>query len=149
MADDMEFVSILVPRRYVTQVYGFISSLDNPTADVRQVRVEIDEAPAPLGKDWPRDLIVRQYVESPPTMKKFQRYLADHPGEDFSSTEIAEAIGAERGWNTIAGALGAYGRRVKNRYKRSKFPFQQEWDHQNGEMRHSMTNEVAEIIREL
>jgi len=50
---------------------------------------------------------------------------------------------------TIAGALGAYGRRVKNRYKRSSFPFNQSWDHANGEMRHGMTPDVAEIILRL
>ena len=68
---------------------------------------------------WPRNLIVRQYPESPQSMKKFQMFLAENAGQDFSSTEIAEAIGAKYGSNTIAGQLRAYGRRVKNRYKRS------------------------------
>lgn len=140
-----EFVSIPVPRGYVTQVYGFIASLESGGRET-QVEASSASAAATLSESWPEDLIIRQYRESPDSMKKFQQYLAQHAGQDFSSTEIAEAIGAEYGWNSIAGALGAYGRRVKNRYKRSTFPFNQHWDHEHGEMRHGMTPEVAEII---
>lgn len=63
--------------------------------------------------------------------------------------ELAEALGAQYGWSTIAGALGAYSRRVKNRYKRSSFPFQQRWDYKSGRTYHSMTPEVAEVIKSL
>jgi hypothetical protein len=142
-----EFVNIPVPRQYVTQVYGFIASLESGGGESRvETSPSSDVAAATLSESWPEDLIIRQYRESPESMKKFQQYLAEHAGQDFSSTEIAEAIGAEHGWNSIAGALGAYGRRVKNRYKRSTFPFNQNWDHEHGEMRHGMTPEVAEII---
>jgi hypothetical protein len=145
MENSNEFVNIPVPRQYVTQVYGFIASLESDGGESR-----VDTSPgsdaATMSESWPEDLIIRQYRESPESMKKFQQYLAEHAGQDFSSSQIAEAIGAEYGWNSIAGALGAYGRRVKNRYKRSTFPFKQNWDHQNGEMRHGMTPEVAEII---
>lgn len=154
--DDTEFITIPVPRKYVSQVYAFIGSLDSKSsADEASAAFDPNADPAATDKTrkpWTagdRELIIRQFRESPPSMKKFQLYLAENAGQDFSSTEIAEAIGAEHGWNSIAGALGAYGRRVKNRYKRRSFPFQQEWDHQHGEMRHSMTPEVAEIIREL
>lgn len=148
--EDPEFINIPVPRKYVSQVYAFIGSLDHQSsAEEAPAAVEPSADTTATDQTWTRDLIIRQFRESPPSMKKFQRYLAEHAGQDFSSTEIADAIGAEHGWNSIAGALGAYGRRVKNRYKRRSFPFQQEWDHQHGEMRHSMTPEVAEIIREL
>jgi len=143
-----EFVNIPVPSQYVTQVYGFIASLSGQTGE-SQVEPASSSDLETKSENWTEDLIIRQYRESPESMKKFQQYLAEHAGQDFSSTEIAVAIGAEHGWNSIAGALGAYGRRVKNRYKRSSFPFQQGWDHEHGEMRHGMTPEVAEIIRRL
>lgn len=138
-----EFVSILVPKRHLTQIYGYIASL-NGTATVAK-----ETAPEAKDDEWDRELIERQYRESPDSMKQFQKHLAANPGREFSTTEVADAIGAEYGWNSVAGALGAYGRRVKNRYKRSTFPFQQRWNHEKGEMMHSMTPEVAAIINEL
>lgn len=145
-SDAEEFVSILVPRRHVTRVYGLIASLEqhpsddaDPPAMANQTREE----------QWPRDLIERQYRESPASMKNFQKYLADHQGEEFSTTQMATALDAAHGWNTVAGQLGAYGRRIKNRYKRDSFPFESRWDHEKGEQYHSMTPQVAEIIKSL
>jgi len=82
-------------------------------------------------------------------MKRFQKFLADHPDEEFSTRDLADALDAERGWNTVAGALGAYGRRVKNRYKRSTFPFKSRWDYEKDQAFHRMPAEVANIIRDL
>ena len=62
---------------------------------------------------------------------------------------MAEALQVRYGWNSIAGMLGAYGNRVKNRYKQTTFPFQSRWDGNGGEQRHSMTPRVAEIIKAL
>jgi len=148
-SSNSEFVNIPVPRQYVTQVYGFIASLGGHVGESAGQSASSADTVTDADESWTEDLIVRQYRESPPSMKKFQQFLAENAGKDFSSTEIAEAIGAEHGWNSIAGALGAYGRRVKNRYKRSSFPFNQSWDHANGEMRHGMTPDVAEIILRL
>ena len=146
-----ELVSILVPKRHLARIYTFIGSLDAP-----QVAV-----PAALGSNgkvddsvddhsvWVPKLIERQFRESPDSMKKFQRWLADHPGQEFTTTQMAEALEANRGWNSIAGMLGAYGNRVKNRYKRTTFPFQTRWEGDGGEALHSMTPEVAEIIKQL
>jgi hypothetical protein len=144
-SDANDFVSILVPRQHVTKVYGLIASLESGNASP----VAAQAGAGSDGDAWPEDLIVRQYRESPESMKKFQRFLAEHPGQEFSTSEMAEPIGAEYGWNSVAGALGAYGRRVKNRYKRDSFPFQSRWDHEKEEQYHSMTAEVAEVIKSI
>jgi hypothetical protein len=144
--DAEEFVSVLVPRKHVTRVYGLIASLEqhrSGDSDLATMRSQTKE------EQWPRDLIERQYRESPDSMKIFQKYLADHQGEEFSTTEMATALDAAHGWNTIAGQLGAYGRRIKNRYERDSFPFESRWDHEKGEQYHSMTPQVAEIIKSL
>lgn len=145
ISDTGEFVSVLVPRRHLTRVYGLIASLEQHGAG----ESEPTESTEAKEDQWPEDLIIRQYRESPESMKKIQRHLADHQGDEFSTTQLAEAIGAQYGWNSVAGALGAYGRRVKNRYKRDSFPFQSRWDHEKEEQYHSMTSEVAEIIRSI
>jgi hypothetical protein len=139
-----EYVSVLVPKRHLTRTYAFLGSLDGSIATQEE---PIGDAEDKLATDWPPELLERQYAESPKFMKRFQKHLADHPGEEFSTRDMADALEAERGWNTVAGALGAYGRRVKNRYKRSTFPFQSRTDYEAGEVYHSMTPEVAEIIR--
>lgn len=146
ISDAEEFVSVLVPRKHLTRVYGLVASLEQHASGNPEV------APAPnetKEEQWPRDLIERQYRESPDSMKKFQRFLADHEGKEFSTTQMADAIGVAYGWNSVAGALGAYGRRVKNRYKRESFPFDSRWDHEKGEQYHSMTPRVADIINSL
>jgi hypothetical protein len=82
-------------------------------------------------------------------MKAFQKHLADHPGTWFSTTDMAMAQNAERGSKTIAGALGAYGRRVSNRYGMKTWPFEDRWHHVEGQQYYSMTPEVADIINAL
>lgn len=147
---DDEYVSIPVPKRYVTQVYGFIASLvqqNAVTASPTPRVVEMTPVPAAY-YGWTEDLIRRQYKESQDTMRKFQKVLAEHPDHEYSSDELAEAIGLERGWNSIAGALGAYKRRLRNRYGREQWPFAISYD-ANGHSYFSMSPEVAEIIRPL
>jgi len=62
---------------------------------------------------------------------------------------MADSLNVAGGWNSVAGMLGAYGNRVKNRYKRSTFPFGSRWDYGQGTKIHWMTPEVAEIIKAL
>src|SRR5205809_561223 len=120
-----ELVQILVPRKHLARIYTFVGSLDGAEPSSGGVTEEAIES---AEDDWPCELIERQYRESPESMKKFQRWLADHAGEEFTTTEMAEAVQAKRGWNSIAGMLGAYGNRVKNRYKRTTFPFTSRWN---------------------
>ena len=143
-----EYVSVLVPKQYLMRIYGFIASLDSPQDSHESPRA--DATAKHEEEIWDRDLIIRQFEESPDSMKSFQRFLADHPDQAFSTTEIAERLGMAGGWNSLAGALGAYGHRVKGRYKMlHSFPFQSRWDHGTGQSMHSMSPDVAEIIKSL
>lgn len=143
---DEDYVQIPVPRKHLTRIYGYIGSLDGLTGTDEVPTTATEPAEE---KTWDHLLIARQFNESPDSMKKFQKYLAAHPGQEFSTPEMATGLGVAGGWNSIAGALGAYGRRVKNRYGMSSFPFESRWDHATGTARHSMTPEVAEIINSL
>ena len=141
-----EYVSLLVPKRHLTRIYAFLGALDEQEPSSKATR-EVERNGA--GTGWTRELIERQYRESPPFMKRFQKHLAEHAGQEFSTRDMADALGAEKGWNTVAGALGAYGRRVKNRYKQTEFVFTSYWDYARDQAYHSMPEEVAEIIRGL
>ncbi len=134
---DSELVSILVPKLHLKEIYGFISTLDSAAGEPKK------------GIDWPADLVRRQFNESPEIIKRFQKLLASHPGQKFHTSEIASQLKAAKGAKSIAGALGAYGRRVANRYKMKTFPFDQAWDHAKHEQSHWMKTDVATIIKSL
>jgi Family of unknown function (DUF6416) len=140
-----ELVSILVPKEHLGKIYGFIGTLDGGGGET--------SAPLTPTSDkettWTPELIRRQYNESPEMIKQFQKLLAQHAGEWLSTKEIAQRLNARNGSKTIAGALGAYGRRTSNRYKMKGWPFQNQWLHAEGQQSYSMTPEVAEIIKPL
>ena len=150
---DTELVSILVPKRHLGRVYGFVSTLDDhsasPEAPVSDPDPQPDNGHVEEAKKWPPELVRRQFAESPKSIKNFQRLLAGHPGEWFSTSEIASRLNAVHGSKSIAGALGAYGRRTSNRYKMKGWPFQVEWNHVEGQCYYSMEPWVAEIIKSL
>jgi hypothetical protein len=73
-------------------------------------------------------------------------FLAEHGGEEVTSAEIADAIDAERGWNTVAGMLGAFGRRSANRYKRPD-PMWSSREGEGGASLFKMPVAVADIIK--
>jgi len=84
------------------------------------------------------------YRESPKPMKTFLAHLAKHAGQEFTAAEMAKAI--ERTRNQLAGVLGAFGRRCKNRYRWTKWPFFAYWDSDRKALVYRMTPEVAAFI---
>lgn len=137
-----EFISIPVPVDRVQEVYEV---LGRPKATAQ---VSVPQAVAT--PDGPLDtaLIERTYRESPPAMKRVLDYLASKPGKTSHMTEVAKAIGYTP--NQTGGALGAFGRRWKNRYHGGQdvqWPFEAVWDHDRHMMRYSMDSETAEIIK--
>ena len=65
---------------------------------------------------WDRATVRRAYRESGDNMRDLLRFLASERGREVTSYELAEALGAKYGWNSVAGMLGAFGRRCSNRY---------------------------------
>jgi hypothetical protein len=143
---DSELVSIPVPKRHLTRVYGFIASLESADG-ISQESLGLNGDGKK--KEWTAELIRRQFLESPDTIKRFEKLLAERAGTWLSTSEIAQALGASHGTKTIAGALGAYGRRVSNRYQMSTWPFETRWIHEEGQQSYCMPSEVAEIIGSL
>jgi hypothetical protein len=140
-----EYVSVLVPKRHLAKVYGLIATLEGEG----DVSPEVTTATETKEDGWTPELIRRQFEESPETIQRFQRLLADHQDEWLSTSEIATALNAKKGSKTIAGALGAYGRRVSNRYSMKKWPFEHKWLHAEGQQSYCMRPEVADIIKAL
>jgi hypothetical protein len=79
-------------------------------------------------------------------MKAFLDYLVDRPERRVAATEVGEAIGYDR--SQVAGLLGAFGRRWKNRYQNDGPWFvRSEWDTDNGMWLYWIDNPVAHILR--
>ena len=144
---DTELVTIPVPKQHLSRIYGFVATLDHPAGETAPLA---DAQPDTEAESvWTPDLVRRQFDESPDTIKRFQKLLAGSPGESFSTKTVAAQLNAAKGPKTIAGALGAYGRRTSNRYGMKTWPFAARWNHAEGQMYYSMEPETAEIIREL
>src|SRR4051794_39641277 len=99
MATSDAYVSVPVPADRVLDVYSFLSSQDNEggrapstqsTQDVAELEKTLRSASA--------------------TVQGLAVYLAERAGEEVTTEEAASALALDRGWNSLAGALGAFGR---------------------------------------
>jgi hypothetical protein len=99
-----------------------------------------------LVNGWSEEKLRRAYRESADNMRNLLRHLADHPGVEFGTDEIASAIGV-RDWNSVAGMLGPFTRRFKGRYRVPLPPWTQRTDAEYRDHLR-MSAQVAEIIRD-
>jgi hypothetical protein len=157
-----ELVNVLVPRRHLSQVYGFIAKLDASEGQPLVTSAVPAESPALAATEaksggavsinvdeWTPSRLRRMVEESPPAMLEILRMLADRPGEWLAMNELAKAIRPDADWNTVAGTLGAFGRRVKNRYGLESWPFENRYDYEVGGRVCRMSEEVARLVKRL
>lgn len=134
-----EYISIPIPVERVQEVYELLARRTGTPAPI---------GPAPGPDDFDAQLLARAYRESPDAMRKVFDYLADHAPRDVPMTELAKAVGYHP--HQMAGALGAFGRRWKNRYHRgvnTKWPFNAVWDFSANMVIYSMPAEAASVIK--
>lgn len=144
----MAYVMMAIPAELVPAVTAFLE-----TQGTEQSR-------APQGGDgdgeggergfvhgWDRATVLRAYRESADNMRDLLDFLAWNPNREVSAPELADAVEAKYGWNTVAGMLGAFGRRSLNRYGRSKPMWEYRYDSQ-GRTLITMPEGPAEAIKE-
>lgn len=95
---------------------------------------------------WTDELIGRCLVESPVPMRAFLMHLATNPDRTITSTEMAVAI--NRTSRQLSGVLGAFGKRVRNRYSMESWPLEADWSDEAGSMIYRMPSHIAAVIRE-
>lgn len=143
-----EYVMVAVPKKYVPQVYGLIATGEGVVPEA--TASPVPQKNADLEEDWPDDLLKRQFEDSPDTIKSLQKHLAAHPGQGFTRKELEPVMGFDGSeWRSFGGALGAYTNRVKNRYKRSTWPFTLTQSPDTGQWVYSMPPDVAAVISKL
>lgn len=158
-----DLVNVLVPRRYLSQVYGFIARLEASSGAATAPREQaepVTESTPPHGPvatsnglntdEWTPSRLRKMVDQSPPAMVDILSALASRPGEWLSMEHLASSIKhkPDADWNTVAGTLGAFGRRVKNRYGLESWPFESRYDHEVGGRVCRMSDDVARLIKQ-
>jgi hypothetical protein len=114
----MQYVLMAIPTQLVPQVAALMADFDVTGVQVVTERQAGDNGSMING--WTEDLVRRAFKESGDPMRRVLLFLAQHADQEVTATQIGEAIEAKYGWNTVAGMLGAFGRRSVNKYKRPK-----------------------------
>jgi hypothetical protein len=125
-----DYVYVPVPSDRVEDVYRFLLGLADSEGAV--------------DSDLER-LVNRVYRESDEQFRNLLELLARSPGQALGTQLVADELELERGTAALAGMLGAFGRRAKNRYG-SFWPFERI---HNGAVERSeliMNSEVATIV---
>lgn len=130
---DYVYVPVRVDR--VDAVLRFLGELADPQ---RQVVAESDL----------ERTVQRVYLESERQFRRLLELLADSPGRPISSTEIADGLELPNGPASLAGMLGAFARRAKNRYA-GFWPFERLQNPADETTELMMDSNVATIVKGL
>jgi hypothetical protein len=135
-----EYMNVPVPTDRLQDVYELLARVPEPAAAVSLTEDQDPRLPA----GWSAFDIVRAYRESPDTMKTVLAHLSERPGVAVSGGELAGLIPYTR--PQFAGTLGAFGRRIKNRYSKTTWPIEAEANSADDEWHYRMSQGVAELI---
>jgi len=141
-----ELVPVMVPRRLLADVYGFIASKE---------QADPGEGSAVLHRGWTAPMVEEAYRAASDRMKAILDLLASRPDEKLSIADFESALGAENEKeNFVNGVLGAFGRLTNQRFasrlpdKQNTWPFTvSKAIRDGGDWYYEMPSSVAEVIR--
>jgi hypothetical protein len=154
-SQEEDLVMMPVPRSRVPEVYRLLAgSSANGAVKTEDAATPVrgHSRPSASGgsatdNGWPPELIERDYHESPDSMKAILEEMAANPEQELTTDDFARVLGSST--SKVAGALGAYGRRTRNRYGRSNWSFEAAWDDARRQVIYKMPQRVADIISAL
>ncbi|MYV97318.1 hypothetical protein [Streptomyces sp. SID3343] len=125
--EDVQFISVAVPREYVTQVYGLIAELTGSHVIASPAVPEDGTGPTGDGA-WPdvewqvKDLLAlaQHRLDSVRTMASVMDILSGRPGVGVSYSALVESLPIER--NRLRGVLSAFTRVLHRHFGRSNWP---------------------------
>jgi hypothetical protein len=104
--------------------------------------------PEALVNGWTVPLLRRAYDESGDAMRAILQFLADNAGKEVTTYDVADGVEAMKDWNSVAGALGAFGRRCSNRYGMKEQPWSWRFDTDDRVLM-KMPATVAAVIKQV
>lgn len=147
-----EFIMVPVPHDRVQEVYEVLARPRR--LNEGSSKAEASSSHSNGAKNW-KSIVQKCYRESPPAMRYLLEHLARNAGKEVTSEELADAIGEakdEKGYTReqLAGVLGAFGRRWKNRYEggpeHGKWPFDAEPSPEAGMFVYKMSPDMAKFL---
>lgn len=142
-----QFELVPTPPQFVGEVYALLARLmgTSPPASPKETdNTEADDHHVTTDET----LIRRIYQESHEAHRRLLKRLATSPGQWVYASELAADLELSGGNKSLAGMLGALGRRSNHRYQ-GKRAFHSEWDHIKGETKHMMPSAAATVIEKL
>ena len=98
------YVPVLVPEESLAKVYRVLGDLPEESSGDEVAHV----ASGPNFWRTP-DAIKNHLLTRPQSIRGLAKYLAERPDQDVKSEDAAAALNLPYGWNSLAGALGAFG----------------------------------------
>ena len=135
------YVHVSVPEPLLVEVYALLASQN------RTEQTHLSESELATTNGWTKDELCRAYLESQEGPKLVLEYLANRPDEWVSYGDLAAGIGRET--NQLRGILGAFTRRLKNRYQKEDWPFEWLYDAERKRSMYCMSALNAAIIEEV
>ena len=129
----IERVYIPVPANRVDDVFRFLLGLAD---DDGAVDSDLDR------------IVHRVFRESDEQFRRLLYFLAQRPGASVTTDEVADGLDLFRGAASLAGMLGAFGRRSNNRYD-SFWPFEKTYNPIERTSELMMPPNVAAIVNRL
>jgi hypothetical protein len=136
------YVQVMVPEEHLAAVYRLLVS----------AREEAPSGSDPATQElltaagWRDPAFVRSHLGSrSETIRGLARYLADRPGEAVTAEAAADALDLPYGWNSLAGALGAFGHYLANRG--IEFPWSAVTDPDDWRVRLTMDEPTAAAVK--
>lgn len=126
-------VYVPVPADRVEDVFRFLLGLEQIEEDKE---AELDP------------LVRRIYRESEEKFRALLELLARQPETPMNTEEIAEALHLYRGTASLAGMLGAFGRRSNNRYD-GFMPFERLYDAASDRYELMMPEKIANVVNQV
>lgn len=140
-----ETVDIAVPEEWVGEVYALLAQLAKRKYGV-PAGVPAQQSASPEVLD--AELIERMYRESLAPHKQLMRFLAEHSEQWWSTEQLAAELKLQKGSKALAGMLGAFSRRSKNRYH-GLAPWESRWVAEAEHSEHRMSASVAQVLKTL
>jgi hypothetical protein len=126
------FIPVYVPERFYATIVSEVARLLGTTSISREE------------SEWTEEALRRLYFDSQP-LEEILVALARRPGEWLTTGDLAEAMGPDATWRSVAALLGQLTRKRKS-YGFKAWPFELRTDPKTGRYSYMMSAKTAEIV---